>query len=74
MGESPFEIRYIHQKKKEFPSSVLFHPITLKGRRATTDDYATAPFHLILFSVALVELAKSIPVYSFILPSHFSSF
>ena len=50
--------------------SVLSHPITLEGRRNTTDEFPTIPFHLILFSAALVELAKSIPVHSLILSSH----
>ena len=50
--------------------SILFYPITLEGRRGTTDDFATIPFHLDLFSAALVELAKSIPVHSLILSSH----
>ena len=58
-----------------FPSrrrfySILFYPITLEGRRGTTDEFATIPFHLVLFSAALVELAKSIPVHSLILSSH----
>ena len=52
-----------------FPS-ILFYPITLGGRRGTTDEFATTPFHLDLFSAALVELAKSIPVHSLILSSH----
>ena len=51
--------------------SILFYPITLEGRRGTTDEFATIPFHLDLFSAALVELAKSIPVHSLILSSHF---
>ena len=46
------------------------NPITLGGRRGTTDEFATIPFHLDLFSAALVELAKSIPVHSLILSSH----
>ena len=50
--------------------SILFYPITLEGRRSTTDEFATIPFHLDLFSAALVELAKSIPVHSLILSSH----
>ena len=49
--------------------SILFYPITLEGRRGTTDKFATIPFHLDLFSAALVELAKSIPVHSLILSS-----
>ena len=50
--------------------SILFYPITLGGRRGTTDEFATIPFHLDLFSAALVELAKSISVHSLILSSH----
>ena len=50
--------------------SILFYPITLGGRRGTTDEFAAIPFHLDLFSAALVELAKSIPVHSLILSSH----
>ena len=50
--------------------SILFYPINLEGRRGTTDEFATIPFHLDLFSAALVELAKSIPVHSLILSSH----
>ena len=48
----------------------LFYPITLGGRRGTTDEFATILFHLDLFSAALVELAKFIPVHSLILSSH----
>ena len=48
----------------------LFYPRTLEGRRGTTDEFATIPFHLVLFSAALVKLAKSIPVNSLILSSH----
>ena len=50
--------------------SILFYPITLGGRRGTTVEFATIPFHLDLFSAALVELAKSIPVHSLILSSN----
>ena len=50
--------------------SVLFYSITLEGRRGTTNEFATIPFHLVLFSAALVELAKSIPVHTLILSSH----
>ena len=56
--------------RQNFPISILFYPITLEGRRGTTDEFATIPFHLDLFSAALVELAKSIPVHSLILSSH----
>ena len=50
--------------------SILFYPITLEGCRGTTDEFATITFHLVLFSAALVELAKYIPVHSLILSSH----
>ena len=50
--------------------SILFYPITLEGRRGTADEFQTIPFHFVLFSAALVELAKSIPVHSLILSSH----
>ena len=35
-----------------------------------TDDFETIPFHLVLFSAALVELAKFIPVHPLILSFH----
>ena len=47
--------------------SILFYPITLEDHRGTTDEFATIPFQLDLFSAALVE---SIPVHSLILSSH----
>ena len=50
--------------------SRLFYPITLEDCRGTTDEFATIPFHLVLFSASLVELAKSIPVHSLTLSSH----
>ena len=50
--------------------SILFYPITLEGRWGTTDEFATIPFLLVLFSAALVEPAKSIPIHSLILSSH----
>ena len=49
---------------------ILFYPITLEGRQGTTDEFAIIPFHLVLFSAALFELAKSIPVHALILSSH----
>ena len=51
------------------PYSILFHLITVEGRRGITDEFAAIPSHLVLFSAALVELAKSIPVNSLILSS-----
>ena len=32
--------------------SILFYPITLEGHRGTTDELATTPLHLALFSAA----------------------
>ena len=52
------------------PISIPIYPITLEGRRDTTDEFATIPFHLVLFSAVLVELAKSIPVHSLTLSSY----
>ena len=48
--------------------------MNLEGPWGTSDEFATIPFHLILFSAALVELAK-IPVHSLIIvfPSLFLS-
>ena len=48
----------------------LFYSITLEGRRGTTDEFVTIPIHPFLFSAAIVELAKSIPIHSLILSSH----
>ena len=42
--------------------SVLFYPIISEGRRGFTDKFATTPFHLVQFSAALAELAKSTSV------------
>ena len=50
--------------------SILFYSITLEGRRGTKDEFTTIPFHFVMFSAVLVELAKSIPVHSLILSSH----
>ena len=48
----------------------VFFPVLshiLVSRRGTTDDFATIPFYLVLFSAALAEPVKSIPVHSLIL-------
>ena len=50
--------------------SILFYPLTLEGRWGTTDEFATIPFHLVLFSAVLAQLAKSIPVHFLIVSSH----
>ena len=59
-----------HKMKNLLFYSILFYSITLEGRRGTTYEFATIPFHLVLFSAALIELAKFIPVPSLILSSH----
>ena len=48
----------------------LFFPIFLEDHWGVTDDFTITSFHLVLFSAALLELAKSIPVHSLILTSH----
>ena len=53
----------VEKKSLKYQCSIVFYPITLEGRRGTTDEFATIPFHLDLFSAALVELAKSISVH-----------
>ena len=61
----------LQQRKRtvyKFKDSVLSH--NLRSRRGNTGKFATIPFHLVLFSAVLVELAKSIPVHSLILSSH----
>ena len=58
----------ISQCLREPPS--LIHPITFPSRWGTTCDFATTPFHLVLSSAAIVELAKFIPVNSLIVSSH----
>ena len=61
---------FVWRFKGQFYLYFLFCPITLESRRGTTDEFATIPFHLDLFSAALTELAKSIPVQSLIMSSH----
>ena len=53
-------------------ASSLVYPISLHGCGCwgTSDDFTTTPFHFVLSSAALVELAKSNPVHSLILSSH----
>ena len=43
--------------------------IKVDGHRGTTDEFATIPFHLVLFSAALVELTNFISAHSLILSS-----
>ena len=39
-----------HRKVLFYP--ILFYPVTLEGRRDTIDEFATIPFHLVLFSAS----------------------
>ena len=48
----------------------LISSLNLGGRRCTTDDVATIPFHLSLSSAALRESPNPIPVHSLMLSSH----
>ena len=66
----PESVLVVFTNEHSLDNSILFNPITLEGRRGTTDKFATIPFHLVLFSAVLAELAKSIPVYSLILSFH----
>ena len=46
--------------------SILLYPITLEGHRGTTDEFATIPFHCVLFSAALVVYAC--PIFDIVFP------
>ena len=65
-----FFLFILPQAHSLYCNSILFYPIALEGRRGSTDEFATIPFHLVLFSAALVELAQFSPVHSLILSSH----
>ena len=54
------------------PRRELDLPVVIKGggHRGTTDKFATIPFHLVLFSAALVKFTNSSPVHSLILSFH----
>ena len=49
---------------------ISFQSLNLGGRRGTTDNVATIPFHPSLSSVALRKSPNSIPVHSSMLSSH----
>ena len=51
-------------------SLILSQSLNLGGRRGTTDDIATIPFHDSLSSAALKESPNSISVHSFMLSYH----
>ena len=51
-------------------SSLSSQSLNLGGRRGTTDDAATIPFHPSLSSAALRESPNPIPVHSLMLSSH----
>ena len=61
--------RFRYKRKHSGVADSLFHKIG--SRWGTTDEFATIPFHLVLFSAALIELVKAIPAHSLILSSHF---
>ena len=61
----------LHQS--QFLYFILFYPISLEGRQDTIDEFATIPFHLVMYSATLTELAKSILVHSLILSIHLFS-
>ena len=48
----------------------LHQSLNRKGRRGTTDDFATSFLHFSLFSTALRDLPNSRPVHSLMLSSH----
>ena len=54
------------------PSTLTHHYQSLnrEGRWGTTEDFATGFLHFSLFSTALWDLAKSMPVHSLMLSSH----
>ena len=51
LGDFNCDMRPIHTPNRmsnlALSYSILFYPITLKGRRGTTDEFATIPFHLL---------------------------
>ena len=49
---------------------ISYQSLNLGGRRGTTDDVATIPFHPSLSSAALRESPNPIPVHSLMLSSH----
>ena len=51
-------------------SLISSQSLNLGGRRGTTDDVATIPFHLFLSSAALMDSPNPIPVHSLMLSSH----
>ena len=70
--ESVFFFLQIFQKHNKFLPPRIKVDLVIKGdgHRGTTDEFATIPFLLVLFSAALVELTNSIPVHFLILSSH----
>ena len=60
-----FEFECFRAKVKVTAVNCLFHLIlshNFEGCRRPTDEFASIPFHLVMFSAALVKLTKSIPV------------
>ena len=53
-----------------YSTCILFYPMTLQGHWSTMEDFTTNPFHLVLISADLVEIAKFIPFHSIMLSSY----
>ena len=70
MSSSVSQRQQVRKRLHFFVYSTLFYPITLESCRGTTDEFATIPSHLVLFSAVLVELSQSIPVHLLILSSN----
>ena len=67
------EIFVFEIEKSVFSVNIIItsQSLNLGGRRGTTDDVATLPFHPSLSSAALRESPNPIPVNSLMLSSHF---
>ena len=66
-----FHLEYPLSLKSEIMSHLISsQSLNLGGRRGTTDDVATIPFHPSLSTAALRESPNPIPVHSFMLSSH----
>ena len=61
------DVNWVQKQNKAF---YLFYPIALEGRRGTTAEFATIPYHFVLSSAALIELIKAIPALTLMLSSH----
>ena len=65
-------LRYVWlQKDSHVIIIIIIYPLTARVFWGTTDDFTTSFLHFSLFSTALWDLAKSRPVHSLMLSSHF---